>query len=74
MNNPYIRTCLVLGIALLAATQLTAAEGDARLRVVTTLPDYAAIARAVGGDRVEVESIVRGDQDAHFIRPGGTFY
>jgi ABC-type Zn uptake system ZnuABC Zn-binding protein ZnuA len=43
------------------------------LRVVTTLPDYAVIARAIGGDRVEAEHIVLGDQDAHFIRPKPSF-
>ena len=43
------------------------------LKVVTTLPDYAVIARMIGGDRVMVSSIVRGDQDAHFIRPKPSF-
>jgi len=47
--------------------------GKAVLNVVTTLPDYACLARAVGGDRVAVSSIVRGDQDAHFIRPKPSF-
>jgi len=45
----------------------------AALRVVTTLPDYAVIAKAIGGDRVTVSHIVRGDQDAHFIRPKPSF-
>lgn len=44
-----------------------------RLRVVATLPDYAVLAEAVGGDRVTVDTIVRGDQDAHFIRPKPSF-
>jgi ABC-type Zn uptake system ZnuABC Zn-binding protein ZnuA len=43
------------------------------LNVVTTLPDYAVIAKAIGGDRVKVSNIVRGDQDAHFIRPKPSF-
>lgn len=43
------------------------------LRVVTTLPDYADVARAIGGDRVSVNAIVLGDQDAHFIRPKPSF-
>ncbi len=46
---------------------------DRRLRVVSTLPDYASIARFIGGDRVAVAAIVRGDQDAHFIRPKPSF-
>lgn len=43
------------------------------LKVVTTLPDYAAIAKAIGGDRIEVQAIVKGEQDAHFIRPKPSF-
>ncbi len=45
----------------------------ASIRVVTTLPDYAVVARAIGGQRVSVNAIVRGDQDAHFIRPKPSF-
>jgi len=43
------------------------------LNVVATLPDYASLAKAIGGDRVFVRAIVRGDQDAHFIRPKPSF-
>lgn len=43
------------------------------LRVVATLPDYGVIAKSIGGQRVLVETIVRGDQDAHFIRPKPSF-
>jgi len=43
------------------------------LNVVTTLPDYAFLAKVIGGDRVSIKSIVRGDQDAHFIRPKPSF-
>lgn len=35
--------------------------------VVTTIPDVAAIVKAVGGERVSVESIAKGTQDPHFI-------
>ena len=44
-----------------------------RLCVVATLPDYGVVAKTVGGDRVAVDTIVRGDQDAHFIRPKPSF-
>jgi ABC-type Zn uptake system ZnuABC Zn-binding protein ZnuA len=43
------------------------------LNVVTTLSDYASLAKTIGGDRISVQSIVRGDQDAHFIRPKPSF-
>ena len=43
------------------------------LNVVTTLPDYASIAKEIGGPFVKVNSIVLGNQDAHFIRPKPSF-
>lgn len=39
----------------------------ATVNVVTTLPDLADFARRIGGDRVNVEHIVRGDQNPHFV-------
>lgn len=56
--------------ALLAAAAFAALAGAARaapLRVVTTTEDLAAIARAVGGDAVEVQAIAKGYQDPHFV-------
>ena len=43
------------------------------LRVVTTLPTYAAIAREVAGPLAEVEAIARGDEDPHFVTPRPSF-
>jgi ABC-type Zn uptake system ZnuABC Zn-binding protein ZnuA len=40
---------------------------QAKVRIVTTLPDLADITQAIGGERVEVDYIVRGDQNPHFI-------
>jgi len=40
-----------------------------KINVVTTLSTYADIAQKIGGDKVEVKSIVPGNQDAHFVRP-----
>ncbi|HEX5036890.1 MAG TPA: metal ABC transporter substrate-binding protein [bacterium] len=40
---------------------------SAKINVVATLPVFASIAREVGGDRVEVTSLARGDQDPHFL-------
>lgn len=39
---------------------------SAKTKVVTTTEDLAAIAREVGGDKVEVTSLVKGYQDPHF--------
>jgi len=54
---------------------LTALAGVSRagVSVVATLPDYATFAEAIGGERVHVDAIVQGDQDAHFIRPKPSF-
>ena len=41
----------------------------APVRVVTTLPVYAAITRAIGGDEVQVVSIADPNEDSHFVRP-----
>jgi zinc/manganese transport system substrate-binding protein len=40
---------------------------SAKLNVVATLPDFANIAALIGGDNIEITSIVRGPEDAHFI-------
>ena len=41
--------------------------------MVATLPIYAEIARAVGGDAVTVEAIADPAEDAHFVRPKPSF-
>lgn len=48
-------------LALLAGTV------QATVHVVTSLPDLADLTRQIGGDRVTVDYIVRGDQNPHFI-------
>jgi zinc/manganese transport system substrate-binding protein len=52
-------------LALAAALALPAPA--AALRVVTTTEGLAAVAREVGGDAVQVESLSRGVQDPHFV-------
>jgi zinc/manganese transport system substrate-binding protein len=54
-------------IAFLLAVSSTA--WAAPVKVVTTLPAYASIAQSIGGDRVQAQSISRGDEDAHFVKP-----
>jgi ABC-type Zn uptake system ZnuABC Zn-binding protein ZnuA len=53
---------LTVGIALPIASEAT-------VKVVTTQETYAAIARELGGGRVNAESIVPGVADAHFVKP-----
>lgn len=52
---------------LLAACVLSFPTAWAKLRVVTTTPDFAAIAAEIGGDRVEVTSLGKPTEDPHFI-------
>jgi ABC-type Zn uptake system ZnuABC Zn-binding protein ZnuA len=59
----------MLSISTLWLLVVSAAAWAAPVKVVTTLPAYASIAQAVGGDRVQTQSISRGDEDAHFIKP-----
>src|SRR5215217_2923971 len=49
------------------------AQAQSKLNIVTTTEDLAAIAREVGGDRVNVESISRGYQDPHFVEAKPSF-
>ncbi len=39
------------------------------IKVVTTLPTLKALVEEVGGDRVDVVALSRGDQDPHFVTP-----
>jgi zinc/manganese transport system substrate-binding protein len=63
MNNikKTVALLLVFGIVLYSN------EAFARVRVVTTIPDFGSIAREIGGDKIEVKSIVKGYQDPHFV-------
>lgn len=55
------------------ADDVTSSDSEVPLNVVATLPDYATLAKSIGGPRISVSCIVRGDQDAHFIRPKPSF-
>jgi zinc/manganese transport system substrate-binding protein len=58
---------ILFGSLLLAAPVL------ARVQVVTSLQDFASIADAVGGKRVETFALARGYQDPHFVEPKPSF-
>ncbi len=64
-----MRHALLFSI-LIAGASTAAAEP---VHVVSSLPVYASIAELVGGERVEVSSIARGDEDAHFVKPKPSF-
>jgi zinc/manganese transport system substrate-binding protein len=55
-------------LALFAVGSATVCGAAAKkLNVVATLPDFGAIAKEVGGDRVNVTSIAKGAEDPHFV-------
>ena len=45
----------------------------AKVKVVTSLTTYAAIAREIVGDRGEVNSIAQGDENPHYVQPKPSF-
>lgn len=62
------RTLYVLLFCSLAALPLSAAA-DKKVRVVCSLPTLKALTQEVGGDRVDVIALAKGDQDPHFVTP-----
>ncbi|MCK5406355.1 MAG: metal ABC transporter substrate-binding protein, partial [Candidatus Krumholzibacteria bacterium] len=69
-----MKKILVIAVWLAATVGLVGESvAQSKLRVVTTLPDYKVITEFIGGERVVVEAIVEGNQDAHFIRPKPSF-
>jgi zinc/manganese transport system substrate-binding protein len=59
-----LTSVLVVGLAV-ASVLVPAAQAARKLRVVATIPDLKSLTEAVGGDRVEVESLTRGTQNVH---------
>ena len=58
---------ILLSLLLLGGLAGAARPAEAKLRVVSTLQDFASIAAAIGGDRVETFSLAKGYQDPHFV-------
>lgn len=62
-----LRLALLVG-ALVSLAHLAPASAHASTNVVTTTEDLASIVREVGGNRVQVESICRGNEDPHVLQ------
>jgi ABC-type Zn uptake system ZnuABC Zn-binding protein ZnuA len=88
MTNPYETRAALSGVLnlggfmpkllrALAALVLMIGAGTAhaasKLNVVTATEDLAALAREVGGDHINVDSIAKGYQDPHFVEPKPSF-
>jgi zinc/manganese transport system substrate-binding protein len=54
-------------LALLIAIATGAGAAHAKLKVVTSLQDFASIAAAVGGDRIDTFALAKGYQDPHYV-------
>src|SRR5215831_14044099 len=58
-------TLVVLSVVLLLLASWTGAE--AKIRVVTTIPDLADMAKNIGGDLLEIKSLATGVEDIHAV-------
>src|SRR3954462_13511843 len=55
------------GALMLGAFTVAPSLATAQLRVVATTPDLAAVAREIGGDRVNVVALAKPTEDPHFV-------
>src|SRR6185295_2067159 len=53
-------------IGMIAALAIGGAA-HAQLKIVTTAPDYADLARQIGGDKVDVHSVMKGPENVHNV-------
>ena len=57
----------ILGLALTLPWVAVPLPAEAKVKIVTTSTDLASISRLIGGDKVEVESIIQGYQNPHYV-------
>lgn len=60
-----MKTKLQIFVLLVAIISVTAAQ--AKLNVVATTPDLGAIAQEIGGDKIDLTTIARPNEDPHFV-------
>ncbi len=65
------RSSLLVALGLVGLLPCGAAR--AGLEIVATIPDLAAVAEAVGGDRVEVSALAAPGEDPHYVDPRPAF-
>ncbi len=68
-----IQRTLWVAVALATLPVDVAGAQEKRIRVVTTLPTYAAITREIVGDYADVSAIAEGDENPHFVQPRPSF-
>jgi zinc/manganese transport system substrate-binding protein len=57
----------MLLILLALATAIVGSPAEAKLRVISSLQDFASITQSIGGDRVDTFALAKGYQDPHFV-------
>ncbi len=62
-----INKIILAAFAVIAFMSASHTSVYAKVKVVTTIPDFGSITKEIGGDKVEVKSIVKGYQDPHFV-------
>lgn len=66
-NKLSLKTLAVLALFVVSSLFLSSKAALAQIKIVTSVPDYAAIAKDIGGDQVEVISLAKGYQNPHFV-------
>jgi zinc/manganese transport system substrate-binding protein len=54
-------------LLILSVAFFSLCSAQAKLNVVTTLPDFGSLAREIGGDKVEVVTLAKPTEDPHFV-------
>lgn len=54
-------------IAVIGLTAIATLPAQANLKIVTTATDYADIAKQIGGDKVDVHSVMKGPENVHNV-------
>ena len=63
-----IKTFITFVSIFLISSTIVSAQAK-KIKVVCTLPTLKAITEEVGGDKVDVIALAKGDQDPHFVTP-----
>lgn len=66
-SNRLMKAALAAALFALALAGPDAARAQEKVRVVTTLPVFAELVKAIGGDRVSVQAVASPIQDPHFV-------
>jgi len=67
--KPKISLVILFALAVLHLAPAVAIAQERKVKVVCTLPTLKALTEEVGGNRVDVIALAKGDQDPHFVTP-----